>query len=34
LSNERVVKTFRSDWSNQSAMRVTIQKMVEIKGTT
>jgi hypothetical protein len=32
LSNERVVKASRSDWSNQSAMRVTIQKMVETEG--
>ncbi len=32
LSNERVVEILRSDWSNQSVMRVTIQKMVETKG--
>jgi len=32
LSNERVVEILRSDWSNQSVMRFTIQKMVETKG--
>ena len=32
LSNERVADILRSDWSNQSAMRITIQKMVEKKG--
>jgi len=29
LSNERVIDTLRSDWSNQSSLRNTIQKMVD-----
>ena len=32
LSNERVADILRSDWSNQSSLRNTIQKMVDTKG--
>ena len=32
LSNERVTDILRSDWSNQSSLRITSQKEVDKKG--